>query len=100
MSYITLPSSGTDGILDSIKAMFGKGKKPKKSKESSGDGIGSKLKKIAADTTKDATDPSARPGGGESGGGGGGGMVDSIPSWAIYAGAGAAVLFIIWRSRK
>mgnify|MGYP000903458389 CR=1 FL=1 len=100
MSYVTLPSnSGTDGFLDIFKGMFGKKKKEKKPKASSDDGIGSKLKKIAADTAKDTTDPSARPGGGGDGGGGGLSM-GSIPSWAIYAGAGAAVLFIIWRNRK
>jgi hypothetical protein len=87
--------------MDTIKAMFKKPKKKKKSNEP--EGVGSKVKDIAASITlPDSIDPSARRGGAGSGGGGGGGggMMDSIPDWTIYAGAGAVVLFLFLRSRS
>ena len=107
MSYVTL--SGTDGIIENITSLYEKQLKPayenlKPSIKSAQEAIKAARAGGTAKPTGDAVetpspsapppqvyDPSRR---------GGDGVLDSVPSWAIYAGIGAVVLgFFFFRSK-
>lgn len=103
MSYVTLPENhGTGGIFDMFSGK--KKKKAKKKAKAEKKKAEEELKKMDEDEKKaiaaESGDPSKR-------GAGIGARVSSdafgiqsIPTWMIYAGAGAAVLgIVLWRKK-
>jgi hypothetical protein len=98
MSYVTLPSSGTGGIIDDLKSYYEQLKptikeasKAYKDAKKGGTSTDVSAGEPAPEMAPPEADPSSRSGGG---------MMGSIPTWAIYAGVGVAVLAIFFNRSK
>lgn len=97
MSFVTLPSSGTGGVIDDLKSYYEQLKPTIKAaskayKDSkSGTSTDVSAGEPAPEMVPPEADPSSRSGGG---------MMGSIPTWAIYAGVGVAVLAIFFNRSK
>jgi hypothetical protein len=97
MSYVTLPNSGTAGLIDDLKSYYEQVKPTIKSastayKEAKKGTPVEAVVEPAPEAPPPEVDPSVRTGGR--------GMLGVIPTWAILAGVGVAVFVIFFNRSK